>query len=278
MKISMMSYTMARGFAPGQKFDVRALCEFTRELGLDAVDWVTTYGRDPRDIRKITDDFGLANVCHTFKADLNFATSAERAPGREEFRRGIEAAIVLGAGIVMLPVAGKGGLSREQSFRNVVSGLAEVVDLARAAGVTVTVEHFGSTASPFVTSDDVNRAVSELPDLRITYDNGNVTTGGEEAGEAFRRSAEHVVHAHFKDYEVCPEGTLGAKACLDGKFRRSVLLGDGDVDQMGVLRAMKDSGYSGCINFEYEGSELTPREATIEGVRRMREMIAQIAG
>ena len=43
-------------------------------------------------------------------------------------------------------------------------------------------------------------------------------------------------------------------------------------------RAMAEYGYTGCINFEYEGSEYTPREATIEGVRRMREWIASVGG
>jgi len=59
----------------GEQFDVRALCEFTQELGLDAIDWVTTYGHEPAAIRKITDDFGLANICYTF-----FAISTSPAP------------------------------------------------------------------------------------------------------------------------------------------------------------------------------------------------------
>ena len=60
---------------------------------------------------------------------------------------------------------------------------------------------------------------------------------------------------------------------LDGRFRRPVLVGDGEVDQIGGLAALKEIGYGGYINFEYEGSEWTPRDATIEGVRRMREML-----
>ena len=50
----------------------------------------------------------------------------------------------------------------------------------------------------------------------------------------------------------------------------------GDVDEIGSLRAMKESGYEGYVNFEYEGSDYTPRDATIEGVRRLRGMISSL--
>lgn len=274
MKISMMSYTMARGLPAGEAFDIAGLCRFTRELDLEAVDWVTTYGHEPDEVRRIMDDHGLATCCHTFMCDLNHPTPGERAAGRDVFRRGIEAAVALGTDKVMLPIAGKPDLPREESFRNVMDGLAEVIDFAEEAGIVTTVEHFPAACSPFVVSADVNRAVAELPQLRVTYDNGNVLTGGEHPAEGFTNSAAYIVHAHFKDWAACADTDPGARLCLDGKHRRAVLVGDGDVDQVACLQAMNAAGYAGYINFEYEGSEYTPREATVEGVRRMREMMA----
>ncbi|HCU34048.1 MAG TPA: hypothetical protein DGT21_00985 [Armatimonadetes bacterium] len=278
MRISMMTYTMARGLAEGEQFDAVALCEFTRELGLDAIDWVRTYQYTPEEIRTITDDYGLENVAHTFFADFNFPTAEERAPAREAFKQGVDAAVTLGAKIVMLPVSGKDGLTRDESRRNVIAGLQEVIDYADGAGVTVTIENFPHHLSPFIVSSDVNAAVAEIPQLRVTFDNGNVTTGGELAPDGFRNSAEYIVHAHFKDWKACEPDAPGARIGMDGKYRRAVLVGDGDVDQVGCIRAMAEHGYTGCINFEYEGSEYTPREATIEGVRRMREWIASVGG
>jgi sugar phosphate isomerase/epimerase len=274
MKISMMTYTMARGRKADEKFDVKALCEFTRELKLEAVDWCGTYGHDPKEIRRTMDDFGLKTVCYTAGCDLNFPTAAERAPGRETFKKMMEIANILGADKIMLPVGGKRDIPREQSFRNYMSGLHEVIGVAEKAGVTVTVENFPSATSPFIVSADVNRAVAELPQLRTTFDNGNVTCGGEPAPDGFKNSAQWVIHSHFKDWTLVPEGS-GLK-CLDGKCRKGALVGDGTVDQIGCLRAMKEYGYKGYINFEYEGSDLTPRQATIEGVRRMREWMAAL--
>jgi sugar phosphate isomerase/epimerase len=277
MKIAMMSMTMARGRKEGEPFDVTGLCEFTRELGLDGIDWVTIYGHDPAEVRRITDDHGLTNVCYTFFCQgLNAPGGPEREAGKEEFRRGIETARGLGADKIMLPCRGREDMTREDSYRLVMDALAELIGFAGDAGVTVTVENFPSPHSPFVVSDDVNRAVAELPELRVTFDNGNVVTGGEDPGESFRRSAPHVIHAHFKDFVQCVPDAPGARLGLDGNHRIGVLVGDGEVDQLGTLRAMAECGYGGYIDFEYEGSELSPREANIEGVRRMREWIASL--
>jgi len=277
VKISMMTYTMARGLKKGEPLDVKSLCQFTAELKLDAVDWCGVYGHDPREIRKTMDDHGLKTCCYTFKCDFNFPGAMERAPAREEFQKGLETAALLGADKVMLPVSGKKERTREESFRNVTNGIREVIGLADKAGVTVTIENFPNYLSPFISSADVNRAVAELPQLRITFDNGNVATAGEGAYDGFRNSAKWVVHAHSKDFKVCGETEQGAMRCFDGKFRSAALVGDEDVDQLGGLRAMKEAGYKGCINFEYEGNDLTPHDATIVGVRRLREWIASLA-
>lgn len=272
MQIAVMSYTLARGRASGEPFDVAGLCELTVSLGLEWVDWVTTYEHEPAFVRRIMDDHGLRTCCYTFFADLT--TPA----GYDVFRAGIDAAVALGADKVMLPVAGKPDVPREETFRRYVGGLAEVLGAATAAGITVTVENFPSPNSPFITSTDVNRAVAELPELRITFDNGNVTCGGEQPGESFARSAPWVVHAHLKDWYILPAGSEGAFRGLDGRWRRGALLGDGAVDQLATLRAMRAAGYQGCLDIEYEGRELAPREATIEGVRRVRAWLDELAG
>jgi sugar phosphate isomerase/epimerase len=153
-----MSYTMARGLKAGERLDVKALCEFTRELALDAIDWVTTYGHAPAGVRKITGDYGLKTCCYTFFCDLNFATAKERAAGRDAFKKGVEAAVVLGTDKIMLPIPGKAEFSREQSFQNVIAGLKEAIGFADKAGIIVTVENFPAHRSPFVVSSRTTTA------------------------------------------------------------------------------------------------------------------------
>ena len=74
MKLSMMSYTLARA----KDFDLNRMCELTNELKFDGVDMVTTYGRSPGEIRRLLDQHGLKTICHTFFADLVFPSPAGR--------------------------------------------------------------------------------------------------------------------------------------------------------------------------------------------------------
>jgi len=126
MNISMMSYTMARG-EWGKNHDIEELCKFTKELGLEGIDWVTTYGVDPKEIRRIGDDYGLRTVCYTFFADINFSEKKDRQPGIDKIKEGIEFASILGTDKIMLPIGGKDGLSRERSRKNIVTGLKDAV-------------------------------------------------------------------------------------------------------------------------------------------------------
>lgn len=264
MKVSMMSYTMARG-EWGKKPDIEKLCKFTSELGLEGIDWVTTYGFDPKEIRKVTDDYGLKNICYTFFTEINFLSGNDRQPGIDKIKEGMETALILGTDKIMLPIAGKDGFTREQSRRNVIEGLKEAVEIGKKYKVIVTVEHFSERRSPFIISSDVNEAIKEIPDLRITYDSGNILTGGEDPVAGFINSKESIVHAHFKDWVISSDNK-GLEG-LDGRFYTGALVGEGIVDNKGVLREMKKSGYKGYINLEYEGSKYPPEEAMIKGIK-----------
>ena len=64
MKISLMSYTLAAVLGGRTRFV--ALCELARKLNLDGIDWVTIYDFHPKEVAKVTADYGLKNICYTF--------------------------------------------------------------------------------------------------------------------------------------------------------------------------------------------------------------------
>ncbi len=271
MKISMMSYTMGRG-EWGKTKDVVALCTFTRELGLEAIDWVTTHDHDPREIRRITDDFGLPAICYTFSARIQSPDAATRQAALDQVRKGLDTAGVLGADKIMIVVSGLPDVPRERARGRALEGLAGAVEMGSAAGIAVTIEHFPGVNSPFATSADMNDAIQAVPGLKITYDNGNALTSGEDPADAFRNSRDHIVHAHFKDWVPSDEGLLG----LDGRHYRGALVGEGIVDPVPCLQAMHEAGYQGYINFEYEGSEYDAAEAMRKGVPSLQALIAEV--
>ena len=269
MKIAMMSYTMARGGEWAKSHDVAALCRFTRELGLDGIDWVGTYGHEPREVRRICDDHGLGTVCYTFGAGIQSPDPAERQAGRDKVKAGLEAAGALGADKVMIIVSGVADVPREETQRRALDELPAAVEMGEARGIRITIEHFPGANSPFVTAADMELAVAAVPGLKITYDNGNLVTAGEDPAEGYRRSKDHIIHAHFKDWELVADGRPG----LDGRRYRGALIGEGIVDPLPCLRAMAEGGYQGYIDFEYEGNRYDPAEAMRKGLPPLLEML-----
>jgi sugar phosphate isomerase/epimerase len=271
VKYCLMTYTFARQ-TPDRKPDMAELCRLAREMDLDAMDQVHLYGYDAAEVRRIADDHGVHIVCYTFGVDVNFPDAASRRPGLDELKRGIEIACVLGAPAVMLPVGGKEGLTREQSRHNVLAGLREGVEFAAGAGVSITVEHFPQAVSPFIVSDDIEEALKAVPELRVTFDSGNMLTGGEDPCAAFLRHKDKIIHAHFKDWSHPAEGGFVG---LDGKRYKGALIGEGILDYEELVRTMTDAGYEGYVDIEYEGGDYPPDVATRRALDYLRSLEAE---
>lgn len=274
MKLSMMSYTIARQLSADQ-IDLVRMFGFTREIGLDGVDMVSTYGRHAREVRRLLDDFGLRAACHTISADFNQTEEEPLQQALDAVQRGLENAVIMGAPCIMVVTPGREGISREETRRRWIVGLGKCMPFAKDAGVAVTVENFPGALSPFVTSADFLAAQKEVPDLRLTFDNGNVFTGGEDPADCFRACAESVVHAHFKDW-VHPEsgGMLG----LDGQRYTGALIGEGLLDHRSCLAAMLEAGYAGYINLEYENNKYDGEEATRRAAAYLTGIIEELRG
>lgn len=272
MKLCMMSYTMARR---PELFTVRGMLELAQEIGLTGIDFVTLHDTPAKDLRALASDYGLTVACHTFFADLSRPTPTERQEGVETIKRGVEAAVALGTDKVMIPTPGREDQPREETRRNIIAGLQEVADFAAQAGITLTVENFPGARSPFVIADDMLQLVRAVPGVKVTYDNGNVYTGGENPADSFAQVAGQVIHAHFKDWHIT-ESEQGMHG-LDGRWYRGGLIGEGIVDQRSCLAAMKQAGYRGFIDIEYEGNDYTPAEATRKAVAYLNGILQELA-
>lgn len=275
MKLSVMSYTLARqGWKRDGVFDLQRMCELACSLAIDGVDMVTNYGIAAGEIRRTMDDHGLKTVCYTLAGTaLNAATTAERCKGVDEVKTGLEIALVLGTDKVMIVTPGKAGVPRDISRRQYIRALQECMALARQAGITMTLENFPGADSPFVISSDIQEAIREVPGLKLTYDNGNAMQG-EDPAASFTRCAAHVVHAHFKDWVLVEPGQ-GMEG-LDGRRYQAALIGEGIVPHRACLAAMKQAGYKGYINIEYEGNKYPPDEATRRAAAYLRNVTATL--
>lgn len=274
MKLAVMSYTMSLGGWDFSIDGVKELCKFTREQNIDGIDWVSVYGNDPREVRKIMDDYGLKTVCYTNGADLNYPDHESRKPGLEAVKESLEFAEILGTDKIMIPIGGKPGVPREQSRRNNILGLQEAVELAKGTGITVTIEHMHGQYSPFAISSDMDEALANVPGLKITFDSGNCVTGGEPAVEAFMKSRDAIVHAHFKDWVLASDNT--GYCGLDGRYYMPALVGEGIVEYGPLIKEMLRTGYDGYIDIEYESTAYDRKTTVIKAKEYILNMIDKV--
>ena len=273
MKFALMGYIAKNHPDWGKEQAVLQLCQSAKKLGLDGIDWLGDWGVNPKEIRRITDDFGLPLVCFTpLTVDLNFPAARERHAGLEGVKKAAETAAILGTDKIMLPMGGKTEFTRQESRRNVIAGLVEAVQIAASFRLTLTVEHYGDQRAPFRISDDVNEAVRAVPALRITYDSGNVWFGGENALDGFLRSKENIVHVHFKDWELSVDG-IDALIAADGKKYVMTPIGRGLVDHAGILQAMQQSHYTGYVDLEYFGSKYETEAVLAESLKYIHHLM-----
>jgi sugar phosphate isomerase/epimerase len=240
------------------------MLELTKELAMEGIDvcFAERLGKPVKELRKMLDDYGIPVVCNTFGNNIN-AEGMTEAKWLEHLKGGLDEAAMLGASVAMIPTPGMPGFDRVANRKNWLGVLGGGVELADKYGIYLSIENFPGENSPFVKADDLLEAVEEAPGLKLTYDNGNAASG-EEPAESFRRCSEHVVHAHFKDWDTADESTEGYRRMLDGKYYRPALIGEGVIDHASCIKAMSESGYKGCVNIEYEGDKYSP----YEGIRR----------
>jgi len=273
MKLSMMSYTLARQSG----FSLPKMFELTRALDLAGVDMVTCYNTPATELRKMADDYGVPIIAHTFFAvPLASPDPAVRRQGVDIVKQGLDDAAALGAPVVMIPTPpAEDGADRHTQRQRYIDGFRAVMPLAKQAGIILTVENFPGQNSPFVTAADFRQAFGQLPDLRLTFDNGNVATA-EAPGASFTANAAQTVHAHFKDWLVADAPAEGYRQMLDGRYYKPALIGEGCVDHRGSLQAMKAAGYTGCINIEYESSDYPAIEAVRRAADTLRSLMAEL--
>ena len=266
MKYSTMTYTFTR---QKDRYDMDRMLAFTARH-MDGMDVVGLQDTPAEEWRQRADDLGIPIVCHTFFCgDLPSADPEKRRQGLDAAKRGIDAAVVLGAPVAMIPTMTHDDLDRAARRRAWIDGLSEAIGFAESAGIVLTVENFPGDRSPFVLASDFLEARAAIPGLQLTYDNGNAASG-EDPAASFRACAPYVVHAHFKDWVVSDEPREGYRPMLDGRFYKAALIGEGAIPHAACLAAMREAGYSGYVNIEYEGNEYDPLDATRRAVEFLR--------
>lgn len=246
-----------------------------KELGAEGVDLsASTEGYTNAEMKRMVEDCGLVVSCTIGGANLTTDDPVERARSVGEIRRVLDAAVELASKTVLVtPGARAEDQDAQEARRNVAAGLAEVLPDAKAAGVTVTIEDYGSPLAAYQTSDECIECCEFAgPELMMTYDSGNMVLGDEDPVAFLRAVAHRMAHAHAKDWEVLPPDADYGLTARSGRKYVGTTVGQGVLDYPAIIATLKSLDYEGFLSFEYEGRE-DPVAAAREGMAYLQKLI-----
>ncbi len=110
MKLSVMSYTLGRTgwFKDNKLDDLKKICKLAAEIGTDGIDWVTTHGMDPKEIRQAMAGSRFEDrLLYQRRGPESRQLRRAGCAGADTARATIETAVTLGTDKVMLVTSGK---------------------------------------------------------------------------------------------------------------------------------------------------------------------------
>ena len=241
MKLCMMSMCMT-GMAPAEIVEAAVAC------GMHGIDWVGTHDAKASELRRLSEDAGLAIVDHTSLLD----GFIQRSPNwLDDVKSAVDFACELGVHFMMIPPFARVGQKDIAEGQHDWIGYFEAaLPIAQAAGIQLTFEATGFTNSPISTAAEQLALLQAVPGLKLTFDNGNMTTAGQDPVAAWRLLKDHVVHVHIKDWKTSPTEIPNSEWKRCGKYFAESLIGEGDLDIPSTVKAIMNDGYDGWVNLE----------------------------
>lgn len=231
--------------------DLKVAAELAVRYKLDAVEIRSVNERNPfqmdrqdfRSIKEIVDSYGL-HVCAIgsplFKCDLDDEAACEQH--LEGLKRCVEAAHLWNTRLIRaFTFWSKKG--QTPCWGRIEEKMRQAIAIAEDGGVCLAIE-----SEPSVNTGNIKTLVDFLkaidsPSLGAMWDPGNEIAdplAPPPYPDGYRLIKPFIKHVHLKDL----------KHTDSGEFLCPALLGEGDVDFMGLLRQLKLDGYDGYVSVE----------------------------
>ena len=240
MKICMMSVMMS-------EHPVEEIVKVAKLCNMDAIDWIGLHGKTAAELKKLCDDAGLYIAAHTM---IKWGFVNGNKNYMDEFKASLDDACTFNAPVLMLPpFARKEQQSMADDRKRYAEYYAAGCELAKAAGVQLTLESTGFLESPITTAEECLEILKQIPDLRVTFDQGNVATA-DDPESAFLKLRDYVVHFHLKDWLIYDKPVPGSDLKRCGKYFSDVMIGEGDMDIKGFWQLTNEREKALFVNPE----------------------------
>ena len=276
MKLGLSMWSYAAAHRRG-RLDIPGFIQESKRLGVEGVELLDFFWKNiPSEMPSVLaalQDTGLAVGVYSVANDFITPHESERAAQVHKIRDGVDMAVRFGAKTVR--VFG-GDVSPEftydQCLRWIIEGLTDAARYAYDNGVTLALENHGRLVGR---SDQVEVVLNTVasPALKANPDTGNFLLVHQPSHVAVAALAARAAMCHFKDFKVVPDDYQGfAYMGIEGLKFAGTAIGEGEVDLADCVTALRQAGFDGWLNIEYEGEE-DPFSAVSRSVEYTRHLI-----
>lgn len=259
MKIGVSSYSFRR-YRNSTGATLSDVCRKAREIGFDAIEFITLDGDDPitqaKELRALCSELGLEISAYTVGADL-MAEDVDAVV--KQLCDCVDVTEALGASIMRHDVSYylPEGVSWEAAIVQMAPHVCRVTEYAKTKGIRTCTENHGFFFQDSLRIKALIDAVGD-ENYRWLVDLGNFLCVDEAPIDAVKTAVPYAIHVHAKDFIFrpadmpTPEGFICTRG---GNFIRGTVLGHGVVPLEACVKVLKDGGYDGTLSLEFEGLE-----------------------
>jgi len=260
-KISLAEWSLHKALWAKEMTNLDFPVKAARDFGIYGVEYVSTFFKDTsteylNELLKISKDNNVTNVLIMVdgQGSLGDADAATRNKAVENHHRWVEAAKFLGCHSIRVNAAGKG--TETEVADAVVESLGKLSAFAAPLKINVVVENHGGLSSNGKWLLNVMTRVNmkncgTLPDFGNFYEYDRYL--GMEELMPFAKGVS------AKSYDFDAEGN------------------EVKIDYYRIMKIVKDSGYKGWVDVEYEGSKLSEPEGIMATKRLLEKCFASVA-
>lgn len=268
-KISLAEWSFHRALFANEMTNLD-FPKITRELGMEGVEYVNQFFKDKAkdekylaELKKIAKNEGVENVLIMCDGEgmVGHPEKAERLKTVENHKKWIDAAKFLGCHSIRVNAGSRGSYEEQQKLA--ADGLRMLCEYGDTQKINVIVENHGGLSSNGEWLVGVmelvdHKRVGTLPDF------GNFVID-RQTGESYDR---------YKGVELLmpyAKGVSGKSHNFDSEGNET------ESDFYRLMKIVKDSGYKGYVDVEYEGSELSEREGVIATKKLLEKVFDSLA-
>jgi sugar phosphate isomerase/epimerase len=264
-KLSLAEWSLNKALFSKKMTNLDFPVKAAKEFGLFGVEYVSVFFKDTspaylNELLKITKDNGVTNVLIMVdnEGDLGSTDTNIRNQGIEKHHRWVDAARFLGCKSIRVNARGKG--TPEEVATAAVDSLTKLSEYGAKQDINIIVENHGGISSNGKWLTGIMERVN-MKNCGTLPDFGNFRISETEEYDRYLGVQEMMKYA---------KGVSGKSWDFDAEGNETKM------DFYRLMKIVKDSGYKGWIDIEYEGTRLSEPEGIMATKKLLEKIIATL--